>query len=123
MSEKTTQNVGEVCTAPSAAKNAAKAGDQRPVRTTFDTKYTGWGRCEKCKAKVPPAGARIGFFGKQDVCPRWCRDCVVKSGDTELLEIWDTRVTEEADRRASRKAKKKEDKALMGAEVITKRGP
>ena len=59
--------------------------------------------CELCGVEVPPTGARIGFFGKADVYPRWCRVCVEASGDLELLETWDARVMAEHHRRRSLK--------------------
>ena len=55
-----------------------------------------------CDAKVPPSGAKIGFFGKSDQFPRWCRECVVKDGDAELLAEWDAVVEAERARRAER---------------------
>ena len=30
----------------------------------FSAPYADWGKCELCKAKVPPSGARIEFFGR-----------------------------------------------------------
>ena len=84
----------------------------------------GLGTVREVQREGPSGGsARIGFFGKQDLHPQWCRECVVKHGDAELLEIWDEYVTAEAERRASRKARQKEDKARMGTQIITKRGP
>ena len=65
--------------------------------------YADWGKCELCQVEVPPTGARIGFFGKTDVYPRWCRVCVEASGDLELLETWDARVMAEDHRRRSLK--------------------
>ena len=52
----------------------------------FASGYADWGKCELCGVEVPPTGARIGFFGKADVYPQWCRPCVEQSGDAELLE-------------------------------------
>ena len=56
-------------------------------------------------ASVPPAGAHIGFFGKRDIYPRWCRECVVKEGDEALLAAWDEAVNAEAARRAAYSAR------------------
>lgn len=68
---------------------------------TFKHPYDAWGKCQRCGASVPPAGARIGFFGKQDIFPRWCRKCVVAHGDETLLAAWDEAVNAEAARRAA----------------------
>lgn len=74
-----------------------------------------WGQCEKCHAKVPPTGAFIGFFGKQDEFPLWCRDCVVRGGDPQLLALWDEAVAAETERRAEYRAKQTERKARAAA--------
>ena len=123
MTKETTENAVKACTAPGTTEQPPSSDEEAPEPPAWDMDYTGWGRCGKCNAKVPAAGARIGFFGKQDLHPQWCRECVVKHGDAELLEIWDEYVTAEAERRASRKARQKEDKALMGTQIITKKGP
>ena len=72
----------------------------------FREPYHGWGRCERCRAKVPPSGAFIGFWGKVDQYPRWCRECVVASGDAELLADWDDAVATEAARRQAYRERK-----------------
>lgn len=69
---------------------------------TFDAPYADFGKCELCSAEVPPTGAFIGFFGKTDYYPRWCRACVVKDGDMELLVAFDEAVGAERVRRESR---------------------
>ena len=74
-----------------------------PPDQRFASPYADWGKCELCQVEVPPTGARIGFFGKADVYPRWCRPCVEVSGDHELLETWDARVMAEDHRRRSLK--------------------
>ena len=74
-----------------------------------------WGECEKCHAKLPPTGAFIGFFGKQDEFPLWCRRCVVRDGDPELLALWDEAVSAETERRAEYRAKQTERKARAAA--------
>ena len=87
------------------------AGEKSEEDTRFLEEYDRFGWCEKCGDRVPPAGAVIGFFGKQDLCPRWCRDCVIKHGDAELLEIWDESVNAETKRRADREAQKRQKNA------------
>lgn len=72
---------------------------------TFREPFDPWGKCERCGASVPPAGAHIGFFGKRDIYPRWCRECVVKEGDEALLAAWDAAVNAEAARRAAYSAR------------------
>ena len=69
---------------------------------TFDRPYRDWGKCELCGVAVPASGAMIGFFGKADRYPRWCRVCVVRDGDPELLAEWDAAVGAERERRAER---------------------
>ena len=71
----------------------------------FARPYADWGKCELCDVSVPPSGARIGFFGKVDTFPRWCRECVVPGGDPELLAAWDSAVKSEGHRRSALGAK------------------
>ena len=110
MSDADTRDEAGAETSPDSTGDDQEADEP----ATFDQPYHKWGWCEKCGDRVPPAGAVIGFFGKQDVCPRWCRECVIKYGDAELLEIWDEAVNTETKRRADRKAQKRQAQALTG---------
>ena len=94
--------VGSVVEEPEQFRISLRREDG-PPNPRVASPYADWGKCELCGVEVPPTGARIGFFGKTDVYPRWCRVCVEASGDLELLETWDARVMAEHHRRRSLK--------------------